>query len=1099
MSAAATCQTNQAVGIPLTRHTAQVVDLGDEKLLVLNVSENDHSPEDISTVPTRSRLWAIVDRSGSMQGAFNRAMRTIGDMAESLRVPYVKIFTFDSVSETYDMTPNQLKSCTLTSRGSTNMKRTIEDLVAALNSIDGESIQLLVISDGDVFDKNSVLQYTRGMEHRIHTNNYIQVVGVRLFTSGYGNPDTQAITSIFTLNNHPHAASELYEMQIQNHRGRVAGGYHISQFDPVLAHLLETSTVETHIFAAPDGCLVRRYPWDEPSTEARLVPGMNCVILTGDINTFTTVEIDDDHVQVTEAQLESEQDLADFLRAIESNIRNWKVLGTHEMHVSAAIGFVKKLQSYFETRYNDPVLSCTLRSRIKVLRRVALAREKSITQAILQLENKIGVDRLNSQQQADFLRQLNKDHRSARSIAKRSRFSDVSELENALSEGLVNLCEGATRLPESTDVDVLPTSFYSVCDNNDAMEMIVEARTEISSMTTEEMLQCVGINGLAVDVHIGNYADPWQIRVNEVYDGCYLGQNDLWCAHVQAGPSVTGDSGIPMAASSLCPPGRSGKAITGVDPIRQSDAPEAFDLYMRNGVFNQIHSSITMRRVIAPLPDDALALKTATIYRQIQQIFGPTRSSSAELGNGLVDGGSDCNPSELKVKELIQNIETLRHQAQFTRTFDNLKAHIHSENFAAYFTGDMDVSHVLKVIAFLLSYDRVVELDLPKIFRAMFSLGMYHQLRKDTHKDLTERQTLRDDILGIDLDTHRTTAQEPFTEEPTDVTVYDTYDLEDMTTKTRWYRKFFHELVNVLKVLSVIRDVDISDRDDVAAAIIELSQVPSTEFIQVDCDCKLYTAAHTVQALQCTEMKHRVDVADRQVLLPELLTEADCVAVISDAVRAVYQEDYDRQLSRKKKEEKRILTEQRVADALNTDSMETFTNIMTTWIPRANYPGFMEIHDSLLDTNLTVPLRRAKIWFICIGRDKDGDEVWNNGNVAPDLFSFRTIFKNSADDGILEWNDLTWNKLMEIRKQFCKHTYRLGMSNRFGHSNSCPSWWALGYPNVQAYKKAVGNEYFMAYIYARRANRGILTQEVRDAIDGKTMRGATWSPQDLLD
>ena len=57
-----------------------------------------------------------------------------------------------------------------------------------------------------------------------------------------------------------------------------------------------------------------------------------------------------------------------------------------------------------------------------------------------------------------------------------------------------------------------------------------------------------------------------------------------------------------------------------------------------------------------------------------------------------------------------------------------------------------------------------------------------------------------------------------------------------------------------------------------------------------------------------------------------------------------------------------------------------------------------------------------------------------------------------------------WDKLEEYHRYHCLHHYRDHTeSNRHGHSNKKPSYWAKGFARLDLYKAAVTTEEFAEY------------------------------------
>jgi len=1031
--------------------TADLIELGKHQLLSIN-------PKYLTPVKKSqmdNEFWVILDRSGSMGQFVGTVFNYLSSMLGQLRLKKVKLFTFDSISEVYTLDIKQLKSRKMSCRGSTNMTPTVNHLERELKMTRNKIIQLLVISDGEVFDKKILLGRTATLADRINKcnkTNIVHVIGIRLCTSSYANPDTQALTCIFSLNNHPSARSRLFEVR-HNELSRLR-----NHLDKVVKIFINNNANIDTFQLQSSKCNLKLDIGERSTKDIRLLKGTNLIIVDGEAENLT---LDGINVKLVKKDLSGELDINEFLKNIESKIRNWKVMGTQDIKVKQAIEFIEELDNYFrrieQSKIKDNNIKHSIKRRISMLCQIAERRNKSFVQKILEVANLSNVDKLNSTQQANFLRELNRETKSARRIAKRSNIKSGKDLHNQIQNELTSLLLKNTK--DLKEIKDIPTSFYSLCNNYDIIKGINEERQSIKQLSVEDILQCVGLVGIAFNANRGDYPEPWNFRVNKVFFGCHLSQNDLWTAHIQGN------------GEQLSPPGRNSEKITGVDILLTDPIFKII-----GGFFINLHSSIVMRRVISPISGDAIAIKTATIWTMINQIF-------------------ETGLSELKVKELYLNIETLKYMTKNGKVFKNLSKDLQEKNLAAYLTGDRNISDVMKVLAFLLSTDNM-NLDLPKIFKALYSLQIYHHINKFMKRKIFEftrslenkkreiqskhqinipqealkelnkldkkinratqdelRSTLLNRVFEINYEKYATRPTDIFEPEPAELKFYDKYDAEDLYSNLKKYTVHPDQLSNVCEVIESLNE---NRKINIERSV--------QDVFKFKCSLNDYITGHTIQALMCQNQKDRVNVEKREMLIPEIENEEDIQKYIKSIIRYKYETYYNKLLHEKREGERKIKLKEAIQKAIVTkDVWSEFINIMNEYIPNRDSDGYNNIVDILINEKEKVPKRLEKMWVIILGRNLKSKPIWNSGNILRgNLGEFAKFFQKKHHN--------SWDKIIEIRKANIIHQYRDNRANRHGHWNGLASAWAVGYSNIDEYQKEL-KENFRKYLQMRVYNK----------------------------
>lgn len=963
-----------------------------------------------------NELWVVLDRSGSMGQSANKIVRAIPLVLNQVNLNLVKLFTFDSISEYKEIkTIDLINNNDIVARGGTEMLMTLKQLFEKLNNVQDKIIQIMVISDGEVMDKHKLLDHTKSMIINYVSTNYIQVMGVML--NNGGRPDTQALTCVFCLNNFPSFTPQLRECT----------GETIQEIFTEIGKTFSANlNLSKNVLESKISCM-KYNPWEKLSNLINLPCKKNFVIIQGEPENLT---INGQEIIINRKELDNELELEQLFIRIESNIRNWKVLGSGEETTLDGINFIKIIQNYFN-KVGVEFDNYDLRQRIKHISKITEKNMKSLCNRILELANLSNIEKLNSIQQADFLRQLDPS-KSSKDIARRSKVKDASELETLVKNSMAKLLTEIKNLKDCKD---LPVSFYNLCNNVSALQSLEDIKDNFDSINLEDLLQIVGINGICFKANIGNFVDPWRFRVQKVFNGVYLSQHDLWAAHKQSN------------GKSLTIPGNNKDIITGVDPIRNLNSPMSFDIYMKQHIFNDLHASITMRRIVSPISSDMIALKTAVILKMIEQFFE----------NIL---------TEVSIQEFFENLSTLKWIVSKTNIFSELKEDINKPNFEAYLTGDKGISDEMKVICFLLCSDNIKELDIPRIIRALYVFNLNHKIRNIVES--MDRTKKIEELLEIDYENKGTKPTKLFELEPDILhfcSEFNTKNLNMFCDQHCTNLKNFQRLCFVLELLG--SGVD----SKVFRSKIEQNIKECENWMKIDEDLDDYNRSLVIQCISNPNLADRVDTEKREMKILDLTSKIIREKYMKNIVSEIYEENYKKLLKNKINEQDKILLIQAMDEMVSINDLNNFVQKLNTFIPNTFTEGFENLLDKLKNLTIKVPLRASKLRLILVGHDINGNAIWNNGNIyRTDINSFSKYFDNFDNNE----EHFTWESVENLHKKNSRHIYREGMANRHGHCNECPSYWAIGSKNQKEYESYLLNEYgpngIIAYNSAKRYN-----------------------------
>src|SRR6185369_6197369 len=240
-------------------------------------------------------------------------------------------------------------------------------------------------------------------------------------------------------------------------------------------------------------------------------------------------------------------------------------------------------------------------ARVQQLQRQCHKALKTQVQQVLQLANSEKLNTLNSQQQADYLRQS-----TSNSLAKRTARNVVQQQERGETQSLQAQTEAILQMitaVECKETDACERSFYSVTNNSELFATLAEQKIRVDVLTELDILRLVGVMGVCYHAKVGDCLDPYNFHVLSILGGGFLSTNDLREANSTL---VCGQQAELMAPGTTT-------IITGVLPLRYLN-PQLFDIVWKDGMkLLEAHASINMRRMLAPVRSDLLGERIAVL------------------------------------------------------------------------------------------------------------------------------------------------------------------------------------------------------------------------------------------------------------------------------------------------------------------------------------------------------------------------------------------------------------------------------------------------------------------------------------------------------
>jgi hypothetical protein len=907
------------------------------------------------TVPKLIVLFDVSASMGRYVGVIHQALK---NLIKEFKLEQVVIITFGAGATRYCMSWKTVDSWRLPPQEDST--RMLDAARLALQEVSGGLTQFMVISDGQVHDLKEYSNWgnvlrnqewlLRFIQNQSSLSGTIQAAGMRISQDG----DTQAVSCFFKFHNHSTCAPMLLDSAYSESDIQVGL---LQMFENFKQGCRISQIVVTGLVALD--CVI--------PMQGTISVGPNQIFIArGDVlvNGLSLKLVD-------KSALPADQ-VEQYLEQLEHRIRTLKVLGTN-LDIKRINTFVNNVGSIVLQPLDE---TKDFRGQVRAVMRASQSRYKTIIVGIQQLLNLNNVDRFNAQQQADFLRQVDSSSASGRRLAKRHYEADDPEtlIRTAIGKMMNNFRDGKNKAGSVQ-------SFLSLASTgeiiHDAVEEFRLNKDAYENLGVMDLLRCIGAVGIAFTANVGDYPDPWSFRVKDVWFGQYLAQPDLINAFT---------TGTPIG-----PAGYPDQVITGCDPMGFADDMSTVRFYCHSGI-SRFHASVFMRRVIAVIPKDALAMKSAVLMR-MQDLAAAT-------------------PSELRVADTLTNLNTLRAIAPvdlFSPEF--LENPLDPKLWVA----ETGITNVLKVF----SWACISNLDkdcLRDLYRHMCQLDLYYVVcGKFQTQALDERAPIVQSLLGIDFTkgVRPTPPGEP-EPEPQDIVYPKLYDVDasylraiqwlDSECFDRWTRLIRWRMAT-------------DGTNDPQIIVNRLKQ--KHPYIDIR-----------------SGLLHTIIAALTARDLSDYLVKLDNSGLITQVVSEQYRQNYNERLKHKHhiEETRRLrLAIDRLTWACDIDE---FIDILKREIPNSDGHAFKDLLKTLAET-VQVPILSEKVWVMAFGRHPECDlalTVWNHGNLAGH-YDRKALQKLLTDAG------LRTDKYLDAvrRLGYVGHVYRESdIPNRHGHCNSNP-------------------------------------------------------------
>ncbi|XWV25083.1 hypothetical protein QJ856_gp0694 [Tupanvirus deep ocean] len=985
-------------------------------------------PEGITKTKNKCNTVVILDRSGSMghnvAKIYNSILPSVFEKLDYSPEDTITTISFDSSVIVNTETTNSMRKKSMHDGGTTYMSGAIKELRNYLSTIGEGNLRILTISDGELHDQNETVKLASELSKQIGGKFAINSQAVRFFTSNQ-QPDTRGLASVLQFNT-------INESNLVDINSKLDNDTIIAQF----VSLFYNDGLNMSHKLATDTAILMTNPWSKPTNSISLYSGENTLWLK-DLPSQLSVDqikIDFDIEDVSKEKIDTlmQPKLELFL----NKLKVLKVVNTVESReeINQMMAYLSKLQQWMEMNNTDTVKllgNHSLRGRIDYFKCMLEKRKKTIFQLMLEVANDDRVSKLNSAQQADYLRSLD-TNRNTKALSRRA-LEDGIDFDDVVHKEVRAMRANLDQLLSIDDTNH-SVSFYSQETTLSGIKSVCSLVDEgiLDDLAAHEILQMINIVGVAVNAQIGDYPDAMCWRVNNIFPGCHLSVSDITMAHIQSG------------GQKLYPPGfeqNSRHELTTVVPIFEDLRIANFLRKYAPSILEYV-ASIGMRRIIAGINMTNCYTVCAGILKMVEEL--------------------NANKSSLNIDTFVKLVKT--YDVFVGGYFDHVMPYIKEQDpKLTYFIGNNGLTNMIHPLYKLVKSNKTT--FIPNILRSIYSYEAYQTIKRIIKKQETKDKFVEDTlhkILGIDLVGHATPITPLFEPNPTPEH-YDSCDIDG-----EYLMQFVDKLKDFDYVALLPVFLSAVDSEDPESVIKQVQPVNDQMFcnnLGIDYDSFFYKFYSVVQSFVYTSKKSRVDDDKEQMKVPDLANKEAFIKWLKSYIAKQYQDDYVSRMTCKIKEEKRIVKDKLVDALTNCTTVEEFIILMKNGLIYCgvNYciqnnasMGFIEIQTNLLNDKIDVPDRLKKIVVFLTAKDSYGNIVWNNGNVLRiKLADYEWIF-----------NKFDGRKEFEVLKETYKlnptHIYR-NMPNRHGHSNDKPSYWACGYETLEDMVKNISDEEWQEY------------------------------------
>ncbi|KAL7014465.1 hypothetical protein ACKWTF_015943 [Chironomus riparius] len=987
----------------------------------------------------------ILDQSGSMGDSVanivNNVLPKFFEILSYDPETVINLITFESSTRLYKLKVKEFHNVELFSLGGTYMSPAVSMLLSLFKefqfSVSG--LRILTISDGDVYDQEE----TKVLGDKLagfasKCNILVNSQAIRFFT--YGQPDTTALCSLLQLNNVE--KSQLTDIE--------AGKPH-EDIARTMADLFVNDGFDQPMKLQSSDSIFYKFPWDkEPTNQLQILPERNNIFWVHEVpKESQIITLDGETVAITIHEDITFDQLLNFTKLdfLVDRIKILKILNS-----STAKETIERIVAFFATlediliklAENEAIDPRSIENRVRLCKLNAIT-SRTFTTFLETIANDQKIHELNSEQKANYLRNVQASTKAGRGLAMRAaKKKSKSWSKDQNFDEIVHKEVQAIKshFDEIKDIDHKKhsVSFYSQATTLEGIKSLIEFTDDVTfqSLKADDILQIINIVGVACNCPVGDFPDASTWRVNEIYYGCYVSVADIITSIHQSK-----DTEFVLKAPGI------DKEITNVIPVFDDPRIGVFLKKYAPSIL-EFTSSIGMRRVIADVPMTFGYNIIAGIRRMMFDLNKNKSTVHLETFKNLI------STAYLFVGKYFDHVEKLL-------VDKNCKTN-------GYYLGNNGIaSLIVPLIRIYSKKNHEAVKRIPDILRSIYS----YEIWKGISKEYTGKQKfnliIKDmlhKLLGIDIESRKVQVKPIFEPEPKseDIKFPSEFEIDqeylDMLTQPLHYHNYMSLLPKLLTAVTSGQLEDIKN-------IREMTKSSTMHAFGIDYSYKQFVFLNVFQALRYPRTVVRADTKDQTMKILDVKYHQIAIEDVKKYVREQVEAQYDFDVKMKRRQEELEMAQTIVDSMTNETNYQAMVSIWKNGITRnsitykianSSSNGFKLLCRKLVDLTIEIPLRSKIIEVLLLGVDADGQVVYNNGQLV-DIKNIKKYKRRFLLTGTTE----DWDKIEDKFNDRATYTYR-DKENQRGHGNKNKSYWALGFDSPSEFLETLAiderDEYF---------------------------------------
>ena len=971
----------------------------------------------------------ILDVSGSMGQTVPRFINVIlPNVLQKLDITNdINLITFSDDVKLFRGDYNFFTSLEMKAYGCTYMNNAINHLEAILSKIaEKTNIRILSVSDGELHDQEETVEKASELYNKYKDKFLVNSQAVRLYTSS-SEPDTKGMSSLMQFSN----VTEPKLIDIDAHKD-------LNLIAEEISALFKSDGLGCSLYINSKEKIFMENPWSEASDKLKLIFGENIFWMN---NIPEKVEIsDNENKLIADVKLEICENITikNYQNILESKIKYFyqKLKVLKVVNTESASKEINKIINYFESFENILNLEnidkeenlkesekFKISSRAFLLKKLIEKRNISISHKMKEIQNNDKVSQLNAKQLADFLRNLD-INKEGKGLARRGFKEGIDFDEVARKEVL----EMLNHIKELDDIDDSNhnVSFYSTSTTLDGIKSVCELAKDqsvLENLTAIDIIKLLNIVGVGCNAPVGDYTDPMQYRLTDIYIGCYVSLSDVLTASEFNGGK---DNLVDFNTK---------KMISNVIPFYDDIRIHKFLLNYAPKLL-EYTASIGMRRLLIEVPYTYEFLIESGIWK-FSEVLNKNRSEAAiNIYSKLIQ---DYEIASKGHYDYLINI--VLKQAKFYK-----ENPLHERNNYHIFLNDNSVVNMTCVFLSLIKQNEMGVLQ--KMSRELFCHGVHKVVNKLIKRNESKPEFIKkylEELLNINYEKYGNNLPALF-EENEIKDFYDNYSI-NIDKLNEFYKISFRSMFVPLTPYYLQATIQ-EDKIKAFANLPEYNEENLQKALGINFDFNHFKLFALVQGFLFRNNEERLDLKEKIMKIIDIGNYDLAEKMVKDYVQSLYKSNYEERLNIQKKTENEMMENELIDSLKKADNMEEYVKLIKEGIKKGNREfkldgistsAFIKFKKELIQNSDEIPLVNMKIAVIITGHFKE-EKVFNNGNIYRGFMDFK--------EAMCKVDEAYWNKLHKYILKQRRHYYR-ELENRQGHSNDKPSYWALGYKTIE--------------------------------------------------